>query len=93
MIESLRNGIAFEGEIVQKRHILDGYFGNKTGNVEVVEFNAEYIFEMSNENGYSSIVTIDEGNGEELIINNQVFEGEDGYAYFYDLITFSTRRL
>ena len=85
MIESLRNGIAFEGEIVQKRHILDGYFGNKTGNVEVVEFNAEYIFEMSNENGYSSIVTIDEGNGEELIINNQVFEGEDGYAYFYDL--------
>ena len=85
MIESLRKGIAFEGEIIQKRHILDGYFGNKTGNVEVVEFEAEYIFEMSNENGYSSIVTMDEGYGKELIINNQVFEGTDGYAYFYDL--------
>ena len=85
MLDALRGGLSFEGSIVQERHILDGYYGDKTGKVEEVTFEAEYIFEIGDENGYSSIVTMDDGNGEELIINNQVFEGNDGYAYFYDL--------
>ena len=85
MLNTLRSGVEFEGTITQKRSILDGYYGNKTGKVETILFDAEYIFEMADENGYSSVVTIDEGNGKELIIDNKVFEGDDGYAYFYDL--------
>ena len=86
MLTKLRKGFTLEGEINQTRHILDGYYGDPTGVKETVLFDAEFIFEKAEENGYSAIVTSKEGDNEpELIINNQVFEGKDGYAYFYDL--------
>lgn len=86
MIKGLCNGVKIKGTIDEKRVLLDSYKGKATGETINVKYNAEYVYEVSDENGYSAIVSYqEENNPEVLYINNQVFEGRDGYAYYYDL--------
>ena len=85
MLTALRKGFTFEGDVKQTKHKLDGYYGNYTGEEVEVNYEAEFIYEMSEENGYSTKITSNcEGDIDE-VLNLQVFEGEDGYAYYYEL--------
>ena len=36
MLTKLRKGVTFEGEISQTKHILDGYYGDPTGETQTV---------------------------------------------------------
>ena len=85
MLSSLRKGFTFDGNVKQTKHLLDGYYGNKTGETEIVNYDCEFIYEMSEENGYSSKIISNDGEKEKTILDLQVFEGDDGYAYFYEL--------
>ena len=47
MLSSLRKGFTFDGNVKQTKHLLDGYYGNKTGETEIVNYDCEFIYEMS----------------------------------------------
>ena len=86
MLDDLRKGFSFEGGVDHTRIILDGYYGNPTGEQINIRYDAEFVYEMSDENGYSSYITSKQDDKSEKVVNDiQVFEGNDGYAYFYEL--------
>ena len=83
MLDDLRKGFSFEGGVDHTRIILDGYYGNPTGEQINIRYDAEFVYEMSDENGYSSYITAKQDDKSEKVVNDiQVFEGNDGYAYF-----------
>lgn len=86
MLNKLNNGLTLEGIIKEKFNLLDGYHGNPINQTINVKYDAEYIYEVSEEKAYSAIVTYqEEGYPEEEFLNTQVFEGEDGCAYYEEL--------
>ena len=83
LLNNLKKGLKLVGSVEQQLNLLDGYHGNKTGTKINITYNAEYIYEMGNEMGYSAYVTYEEeGYPEEEFINLQAFQGEDGYTYY-----------
>lgn len=86
MLIKLRNGFKLEGTINQAAKYLDSAQGNPTGIEMNNVYEATYIYQNGEENGYSSYVTATAEDGtKDVMLDNIAFEGEDGYAYFYQL--------
>lgn len=86
MLKDLREGFSLEGTVKHRKNILDGYYGNPTGEVIDVTYEAEFVYEVSAEKGYSSYIVSKQDGKKDIVVNDiQVFEGSDGYAYFYEL--------
>ena len=87
MLENLRKGVQFIGTLNQQVAFLDSDMGVPTGKKVENDLHVELNYSSKDENGYSAYVTrydeVEEENVE--IINTSVFEGEDGYAYYYGL--------
>lgn len=86
MLENLRKGVKFKGELYQKSTFLNGPNGEKTDDFVENTYNIEFTYQSQDENGYSAYVTVDNPVGDDIVwINTNAFEGEDGFAYYYDL--------
>ena len=87
MLENLRKGVKFIGTLNQQVAFLDSNMGVPTGKKIENDLHVELNYSSKDENGYSAYVTrYDEVEEEDVeIINTSVFEGEDGYAYYYGL--------
>lgn len=87
MLANLRKGVQFKGVLDQEVSYLDSYQGTPTGKKALNEYQVEINYSSKNENGYSALVNRYDATLEEdiEIINTTVFEGEDGYAYYYGL--------
>lgn len=86
MLNDLRKGVKFVGSVNQTSTMLDGDHGSPTGEVVENSYKTELTFQSGKENAYASYVstTLEDGS-EQVYFNNKVFQGEDGYAYYYDL--------
>ena len=87
MLANLRKGVQFKGVLDQEVSYLDSYQGTPTGKKALNEYQVEINYSSKDENGYSAFVNRYDATLEEdiEIINTTVFEGEDGYAYYYGL--------
>ena len=86
MITELRKGVKFVGTLDQKSFYLDGDHGKLTGDSATNAYNIELTYQSNGENAYSSYVTSTYSDGStRVFFDNKVFQGEDGYAYYYDL--------
>ena len=86
MITELRKGVKFVGTLDQKSFYLDGDHGKLTGDSATNVYNIELTYQSNGENAYSSYVTSTYSDGStRVFFDNNVFQGEDGYAYYYDL--------
>lgn len=97
MLKSLRQGFKLEGEIKQNCQYLTGSTsagGKINGKTASNTYKQEIIFENSTEKCYSTKlyqeVESENESGEtitedSLVYETSMFEGEDGYAYYYDM--------
>ena len=87
MLKNLRKGVQLKGALNQKVTYLDGYIGVPTGKVKNNVFEVELNFESNGENAYSASAYYYDETAEDdvYVIDTEVFEGEDGYAYYYGL--------
>ena len=86
MVNDARKGVKFVGTVHQTSNILDGDHGTPTGEVMENVYNSSFTYQSGKENAFSSYVYSKEEDGTETVyFNNKVFQGEDGYAYYYEL--------
>lgn len=86
MLNKLKQGVQFKGEVNQKVYYLDNYKGTKTGEEATNNYNVSFTYQSKDENGYAGYVSTKLPTGDEYVyINNQAFEGKDGFAYYYDV--------
>ena len=87
MLKNLRKGVQFVGTLNQEVKYLDSFGGAPTGKVTENQFDVELSYESNEENGYSALAHYFDVNQDEevYLLDTTVFEGEDGYAYYYAL--------
>lgn len=85
MLKECRDGIKLDIKVDQTLRYIDKYYGDYTGKKDSHSVNAEVIFQEGEQRAFSTIINdyyLDGFNYE--LVNMQVFEGEDGYAYYYE---------
>jgi len=86
MLKNLSNGFTLEGEIKEKRSFLDAYHGNPTGDISNINYDGQFVYEIGETKAYSAFVNMQEGeNPKEVLINNVIYEDENGYANYESL--------
>lgn len=87
-LKELRAGVALKGQVKQVAQKLTGQHGALTGEQNENIFDLDIAYQTDGENGYEINVT--GYNDKELkdsytYYENSLVEGEDGFAYYYDL--------
>ena len=88
MLDNLSKGFKLEGTITQTAHWLDGMNGNPTGENSSNTYNLTYYYQNNNDiTGVSQKVTYLDTLNEVIVteLDDTFIEGNDGFAYFYDL--------
>jgi len=86
MLNELRKGVKFVGVIDQKSNYLKEDHGEPMGDFATNTYNVELTYQSDEINAYSSYVTTTLIDGStKVYFDNNVFQGEDGHAYYYDL--------
>ena len=85
MLKECRNGVELNISVEQTLRYIDKYYGDYTGKKDSHSVTAEITFQEGEQRAFSSVVNDSYIDGFEYeAVNMQVFEGEDGYAYYYD---------
>lgn len=86
MLMNLRKGVKFDGTIHQKSTILTGDHGTPTGEVRNNDLISSFTFQSGEENAFARYVTYTLEDGTQRVMyDDQLFQGEDGQAYYYEL--------
>lgn len=86
MLRELRKGVQLKGTVNQKSTYLDSDRGNPTGDALENTYNVSLKYQSQEQNGYAAKVSMRLPTGAEYVyIDTVAFEGEDGFAYYYDL--------